>query len=86
MYHIEEVQDTMNEKICNCCGRPIKYATSTGVYNDYLHITKSWGYFSKKDLNVDKFNICETCYDRWVHTFKIPIQTLIDENVFKNLE
>lgn len=57
---------------CNCCGQPIKKLDGRN-YEDYLHIEKMWGYFSSKDLTRDSFNICETCYDKWIKTFAIPV-------------
>ena len=34
-------------------------------------------YFSKKDMEVHKFNLCESCYDRMIEGFEVPI--LIEE-------
>lgn len=45
---------------------------------DYLRIEKSWGYFSNKDGNIIKINICEECYDEMVESFLIP--PTVEEN------
>ena len=45
---------------------------------DYLRIEKSWGYFSNKDGNIIKINICEECYDEMVENFLIP--PTVEEN------
>ena len=53
-----------NEIICHCCGKIIGS-------EDYLHIEKNWGYFSRgKDGEKHVINICEDCYDHWIRTFK----------------
>ena len=46
--------------------------------SDYLRIEKSWGYFSNKDGNIIKINICEECYDEMVESFMIP--PTVEEN------
>lgn len=67
---------------CNCCGEEIERTAVADTYMDYLHIEKSWGYFSSKDLKTHTFNICEKCYDRWVESFVIPIEDNYIEDIF----
>lgn len=57
---------------CNVCGKEIQIENDI-LKEDIFEVTKEWGYFSKKDLEVHKFNICEECYDKIVSQFKIPI-------------
>lgn len=58
---------------CNVCGK--KIVIEYGVFKeDMFEAQKEWGYFSKYDLEVHKFNICEECYDRMIASFKIPIE------------
>ncbi|PKM50112.1 MAG: hypothetical protein CVV02_12685 [Firmicutes bacterium HGW-Firmicutes-7] len=56
---------------CNQCGQVIQ---SVSAYEEYLEISKSWGYFSKKDLQTHTFQLCETCYDDLIKNFIIPIE------------
>lgn len=65
-YKKEEV-DVIDIIVCNKCGREI-------VEEDVLAIEKRWGYFSSKDNEVHRFDLCEKCYDEWVSTFQIPIE------------
>lgn len=58
----------MDVKVCNICG------TEIGKQEDSLRITKVWGYFSQKDTMRHSFVICEECYDRWISTFKVPVE------------
>lgn len=66
-------KDMENQKvICNKCGRELK--SENGIlHEDGLFVTKDWGYFSKKDLQIDTFTLCEDCYDRMTGEFLIPI-------------
>ena len=58
--------------ICNKCGREIM--VRGGVpQEDVLNVTKRWGYFSNKDNQVDEFDLCETCYDEFVRSFRIKL-------------
>lgn len=59
--------------ICNKCGREIP--VSKGVpQEDFLEVEKSWGYFSDKDGETDRFDLCEDCYDEFVRSFKIKVR------------
>lgn len=57
---------------CNKCGKNIKY-TEGVLKEDFFEATKDWGYFSNKDLETHKFNLCEKCYDNLVKEFVIPV-------------
>ncbi len=72
--------DKMNTNInkqesfcCNVCAKEIQVNHGI-VKEDVFEAVKEWGYFSKYDLEVHKFNICEECYDALIASFKIPIQ------------
>ena len=61
----------MESKKCNCCGKEIKEEQGI-LKEDVLDVSKTWGYFSEKDMEHHRFSICEACYDNWVSGFKIP--------------
>ena len=62
--------------ICNKCGKKVvSYADV--LKEEFCEVKKEWGYFSKKDMEVHKFNLCESCYDRLIEGFEVPI--LIEE-------
>ncbi len=59
--------------ICNKCGKEIP--VKKGVpQEDFLEVEKRWGYFSEKDNRVDRFDLCEECYDEFVKGFQIQIR------------
>ena len=64
-----------NTIYCNCCGRKIcKEGQQERV--DFLTIEKEWGYFSdRKDGQIHRMNICETCYDTFVRDLAIAPET-----------
>ena len=48
--------------ICNCCGK--KLAVRDGIVREGgLEITHTWDYFSEKDGEIHRFDLCEECYD-----------------------
>ncbi len=60
--------------ICNKCGREIPVIKGV-PQEDVLSVEKRWGYFSEKDNQVDRFEICEHCYDELVESFCVKIET-----------
>jgi ribosomal-protein-alanine N-acetyltransferase len=77
-----QAQGTKEEKelFCNVCGK--KIVVEQGILKeDVMEVSKEWGYFSKKDLEVHKFNICEDCYETMISTFKIPIEIINKKEV-----
>ena len=72
-YRTEKKEMNELEKIiCNKCGREIKVIRGV-AQEDYLSVTKRWGYFSNKDNQEDAFEICEDCYDELVASFKFKL-------------
>ena len=71
--HLEGAKQFPNRKVyCNCCGRVINVSGKN--QEDYLQVRKVWSYFSCKDLTGHSFNMCETCYDKMIASFKIPVE------------
>lgn len=65
-YKIQEVE-VVDKIFCNRCSKEI-----TG--QDVLSVEKRWGYFSQKDGETHRFDLCEECYDEWIASFQIPIE------------
>ena len=59
--------------ICNKCGKQLIEKNEL-LEADILSVDKRWGYFSDKDNEVHKFDLCEECYDEFVGTFQIPVE------------
>lgn len=58
--------------LCNKCGRELKQINGI-LHEDGLFVRKDWGFFSEKDLQIHKFNLCEACYDLMIGQFAIPV-------------
>ncbi|MCF2681852.1 hypothetical protein [Faecalicatena contorta] len=59
--------------ICNKCGKVIP-VTEGIPQEDVLTVEKRWGYHSRKDNQVDCFDLCEDCYDELVDSFLIQLK------------
>lgn len=68
------------DNYCNACGK--KLILENGLLKeDVFKAVKEWGYFSKRDLEVHQFNICEECYDKLIESFVIPIKRVNKKEV-----
>lgn len=81
MYKSRAVDSQENKEFfCNVCGK--KIVMEHGILKeDIFEASKEWGYFSKRDLEVHHFNICEDCYENMVSTFKIPVEIIRKKEV-----
>lgn len=59
--------------VCNVCGRELRVEKGI-MLEDAFQVTKEWGFFSSRDLEVHRFTMCESCYDHMISEFKIPIE------------
>ena len=61
------------EIYCNKCKKQIN--SNQGMNREeFLRVEKVWGYFSGKDNRVDRFDLCEECYDALIESFCVTIQ------------
>lgn len=63
----------MKKVFCNQCGRQI-LSVNDRLEEDIFEGKKQWGYFSKRDLELHSFILCEDCYDRMIEGFKLPVE------------
>ncbi len=62
-----------NPICCNSCGKVLRVENGI-LKEDAFEATKEWGYFSRRDMEVHHFNLCEECYDKMISKFMIPIE------------
>ena len=68
-----ERTEKVEKIICNKCGKEI--LVRGGVpQEDVLEVRKRWGYHSRKDNQVDCFDLCEDCYDELIRSFRIKME------------
>ena len=61
---------TLLEATCNCCKKSLKIQNGI-ITEGVFSVEYAFGYFSRKDEEIHKFDLCETCYDEWIKTFGI---------------
>lgn len=61
---------TLLEATCNCCKKSLKIQNGI-ITEGVFSVEYAFGYFSRKDEEIHKFDLCETCYDEWINTFGI---------------
>lgn len=61
---------TLDRVICNGCGR--KLVVEDGILREGAFSAEySWDYFSEKDGEIHRWDLCEECYDRMTGQFRI---------------
>ena len=68
-----EEKNKVEKIICNKCGKEI-WVRGGIPQEDVLEVEKRWGDHSRKDNQVDRFDLCEDCYDELVESFQIKIE------------
>lgn len=60
----------LNVVICNGCGK--KLIVEHGILREgAMEVRYTWDYFSEKDGEIHKWDLCEACYDRMTGQFCI---------------
>lgn len=70
---VKQETESITKVFCNACGAEIPLV-GEGLWADYFHGEKAWGYFSEQDGREDSFDICQSCYDKWTDSFAIKIK------------
>ena len=74
-YQLKKTKE-ISKIICNQCGREISVITVINgrPEKEVLCVEHTWGYFSEKDGENHRFDLCEECYDRLLKGFLIPAE------------
>lgn len=65
-------QKKLKQVVCNCCKRQLK--VSNGILMEGIfEADNQFGYFSHKDGQRHRFDLCESCYDTWVTSFQLQV-------------
>lgn len=73
-YQIKKIETKEIEKIfCNKCGKETAVKDGEPV-EGVFHADCAWGYFSEKDGQRHRFDLCESCYDELLASFRIPAE------------
>lgn len=63
----------LTEVVCNCCKKSLEIKNGI-ITEGVFSVGYAFGYFSAKDEEIHKFDLCEKCYDEWIKTFRIPVE------------
>lgn len=69
---IKKQDGELEQIVCNGCKRLIHGMNEAELYEEYLHIEKTWGYFSKQDGQKIAFDLCEQCVNDLLKRLCIP--------------
>ncbi|MDE6606424.1 MAG: hypothetical protein K2K54_01515 [Lachnospiraceae bacterium] len=70
--YLEAKEAELITVICNCCGK--KLLVENGILKEEsIEIRHTFGYFSEKDGQTEKFDLCEECYQKITGRFRIPV-------------
>lgn len=71
--YLDENNRELTSVTCNKCGK--KLVVENGILKEgCFDVAAPFGYFSKKDGQIHRFDICEDCYDAMVAGFKLPVE------------
>ena len=60
--------------ICNRCGR--KLAVRNGIVREGVFSSDhAWDFFSEKDGEIQRWDLCESYYDELISGFRIAVET-----------
>lgn len=62
--------------LCNCCGKML-WVENGIVKEGVAPVQLEWGFFSKKDGEIHSFDLCESCYEKMIHSFSLPVEVAI---------
>ena len=69
----EQESRELREMSCNCCGR--KMVVENGIVKEgCAEFQVPFGFFSEKDGQIHCFDLCESCYDKMIAGFQIPVK------------
>ncbi len=71
--NVEKPVAELQKIVCNKCGKEIPVIRGI-AQEEVLAVEKRWGYYSRKDNQVHRFELCEVCYDELVQSFCIDVE------------
>ncbi len=68
----KENQHDLEQVVCNGCGRMLR--VENGILKEgCFEGHQKFGFFSQKDGQEYAFDLCESCYDKMIATFMVPV-------------
>ncbi len=73
MRKYQTAEKKLMQAVCNKCGRALKVADGD-LREECVRVEAAFGYFSRKDGQIHRFDLCEDCYDALTAQFVIPVE------------
>lgn len=69
----KKTEEELVQAVCNKCGRTLR--VENGVLKEGCFSAEvAFGYFSRKDGTIHRFDLCEDCYDEMTAQFAVPVE------------
>ena len=64
---VQVINNVVSSTVCNCCGKEMVYC------EEMINVQHTFGYYANifDDGAEHNIDVCETCYAKWIETFKI---------------
>ena len=63
----------LTKVVCNACGKHL--LVKNGILKEEcIHVDHDFGFFGSKDGESESFDLCETCYEKMVDGFAVPVK------------
>ncbi|MCM1153833.1 MAG: hypothetical protein NC314_10110 [Roseburia sp.] len=76
IYLDQKIKKKENELLsvtCNCCKKEL--LVENGILKEEcISFAHLFGYFSDKDGEKHRFDLCEQCYDKLIANFQLPVE------------
>lgn len=72
--YTDEQKKELAVVICNMCQKELDVVNGI-VKEGCFQGEQNFGYFSERDGQVDRFDLCEECYHKMIKEFKIAVET-----------
>lgn len=68
----EQMEPQLTKVFCNQCGKEL--VVEDGIVKEgCFSVNYEFDYFSNKDGYIYSLDLCEECFDKWIHKFQNPV-------------
>lgn len=71
--YLNENETKLAAVVCNGCGKNLPVENGI-LKEECISVRHSFGYFSKRDGQIQMFDLCEDCYEKLAAGLQIPAQ------------
>lgn len=71
--YFDDKKTELAKVVCNCCGREL-LVNNGFLKEECVHVEHDFGFFGEADGESQKFDLCETCYQKIIAKFSVPVE------------